>query len=85
MSCVLDLDAIPCVDGVGVDEALRSGEEYELLVAGPSLDVQAFAAAHGGLPLTAIGRVEASGAAAVRAEREGRQVALPGAHDHFAR
>lgn len=85
VSCVLDLDAIPCVAGVGVDAALQSGEEYELLVAAPSLDVQAFAAAHAGLALTAIGRVEASGAAAVRAERAGRQVALPGAHDHFAR
>lgn len=85
VSCVLDLDAIPCVDGVSVDAALQSGEEYELLVAAPALDVQAFAAAHAGLTLTAIGRVEASGAAAVRAERAGQQVALPGAHDHFAR
>lgn len=84
LRCVLDLDAIPCVEGVPVEEALRSGEEYELLVAAPALDVQAFAAAHGGLPLTAIGRVEAGDAPAVQAERGGRRVALPGSHDHFA-
>jgi thiamine-monophosphate kinase len=83
--CVLDLDAIPCMTGVTVEDALRSGEEYELLVAAPALDVQAFAAAHDGLTLTPIGRVEANGGAAVRAERRGEQVALPGAHDHFAR
>lgn len=98
VTCVLDLDAIPCLPGVRVDDALQSGEEYELLVAGPALDVAAFAAAHGGLTLTAIGRVEAlSGVAAsgavvensaqahgvVRAERAGVQVSLPGAYDHF--
>jgi hypothetical protein len=60
----------------------------------------AFAAAHRGLALTAIGRVEALGGVSpahdadrsargeargsVRAERGGRQVPLPGAHDHFA-
>lgn len=85
VSCVLDLDAIPCAAGIAVEDALRSGEEYELLVAGAALDVQAFAAAHGGLALTRIGRVEARGAAAVRAERGGAGVELPGTHDHFAR
>jgi thiamine-monophosphate kinase len=83
--CVLDLDAIPCVAGVDVGAALASGEEYELLIAAPALDTQAFAAAMGGLTLTAVGRVErASGAADVTAERAGRPAALPRAHDHFA-
>lgn len=86
VSCVLDLNAVPCVDGVNVDQALASGEEYELLVAAPALDVAAFAAAHAGLRLTAIGRIEAArGEGEVRAERDGRPAALPGAHDHFAR
>lgn len=84
--CVLDLGAIPCVSEVSVTEALASGEEYELLVAAPALDARAFAAAHEGLALTAIGRVEAAaGAGEVRAEREGRPATMPGAHDHFAR
>ncbi|MBX3175300.1 MAG: thiamine-phosphate kinase [Gemmatimonadaceae bacterium] len=86
--CVLDLGAIPCIDGVSVDAALASGEEYELLVAAPpSLDLEAFAKATGGLKLTAIGRVEAVGSSSgeVRAERDGRPAPLPRAHDHFAR
>jgi len=83
--CVLNLDVIPCVSGVEVGEALASGEEYELLIAAPALDTQAFSAAMGGLPLTAVGRVEhATGAADVTAERAGRPTALPRAHDHFA-
>ncbi len=84
--CVLDLGAIPCVEGVAIDDALASGEEYELLVAAPSLDAAAFARAHGGLALTAIGRVEAAVGTdgEVRAERDGRPAALPRAHDHFA-
>jgi thiamine-monophosphate kinase len=84
--CVIDLGAIPTVDGVVVEDALASGEEYELLVAAPALDVRAFAAANGGLPLTPIGRVEAAeGRGEVTAERDGRPAALPAAHDHFAR
>jgi thiamine-monophosphate kinase len=84
--CVLDLDAIPCVPGVEVGAALASGEEYELLVAAPALDTQAFAAATGGLTLTPVGRVRhAHGAANVSAERAGRPVLLPRSHDHFAR
>lgn len=90
VACVLELDAVPCLAGVRVDDALRSGEEYELLVAAPALDAAAFTAAHAGLRLTAIGRVEAlapsAGATgAVRAERGGAPIALPRAHDHFAR
>jgi thiamine-monophosphate kinase len=94
VTCVLDLDAVPCLPGIRADDAVQSGEEYELLVAGPALDVAAFANAHDGLTLTAIGRVEApSGVAGarggrgaggtVRAERAGRPVPLLGAHDHF--
>jgi thiamine-monophosphate kinase len=84
--CVIDLGAIPCVGEVSVAEALASGEEYELLVSAPALDTRAFSAAHGGLELTAIGRVEpADGAGEVRAEREGRPATMPAAHDHFTR
>ncbi|MDH5234731.1 MAG: thiamine-phosphate kinase [Gemmatimonadota bacterium] len=85
--CVLRLDAIPCVPGVAVLDAVASGEEYELLVASPALDTAAFAAAHDGLALTAVGAVEAPDEAGVGesvAEQRGRRVALPAAHDHFA-
>lgn len=85
--CVVELGAIPLVEGVDAAAALASGEEYELLVAAASLDVAAFARAHAGLTLTAIGRVEsapAGGAGDVRAERDGRPASLPRAYDHFA-
>lgn len=85
--CLLALDAVPRLHGVGVGEAIVSGEEYELLVSAPSIDVHAFAAAHGGLALTAIGRVQAPApgeGADVVAEQDGARVALPRAHDHFA-
>jgi thiamine-monophosphate kinase len=86
VDCVLDLDAIPCLAGATAEEALRSGEEYELLVAATDLDVARFAAENLGLTLTAVGRVEAPrGAGEVRAERGGRPATLPSAHDHFAR
>ena len=83
--CVLDLDAIPCLPGIDVGAALASGEEYELLVAGAAIDTAAFERANGGLRLTAIGRVErATELGEVSAERAGRRIALPRAHDHFA-
>lgn len=84
--CVLALDAIPRMMNVSPDDALASGEEYELLVAAPSLDVGRFAAENGGLTLTAIGRVEAAqGVGEVVAERDGALIGLPSTHDHFAR
>lgn len=83
VSCVLDLDAIPRLPGASVEQALRSGEEYELLVAAQDLDAAAFALAHAGLALTRIGRVEARADIAVRAERAGVPVALPKTFDHF--
>lgn len=86
VACVLDLNAIPCLNGISVDDALSSGEEYELLVAAPAVDLTAFHAAHPNLGLTVIGRVEAArGAGEVRAERDGQPAALPSSHDHFAR
>lgn len=84
--CVLSLDEIPRLAGVNADEALASGEEYELLVAAPHIDVARFAAENGGLTLTAIGRVEtAAGVGDVVAERDGAPIGLPATHDHFAR
>ncbi len=84
--CVLDLDAVPCLNGVDTRDAVASGEEYELLLAASALDCSAFAAAHGGLTLTAVGRVEASagGDGEVVVEEGGKPIPRPRSHDHFA-
>jgi thiamine-monophosphate kinase len=78
----LDASHVPCVDGVHVETALESGEEYELLVTSPAaLDVTAFERRFA-LPLTEIGRVN-DGAAAVLVT--GARVANAAGHDHFSR
>lgn len=85
--CTLALDAVPCVPGATPREASVSGEEYELLVAAPALDVGEFAKANGGLTLTAIGRVDAPApgdGADVVVEERGVRVPTPRSHDHFA-
>jgi thiamine-monophosphate kinase len=75
----LDVDAVPRVAGVGMEDALAGGEEYELLLAAPpTLDVAAFARAFG-VPLTRVGGV-VEGAPGVEA-----RVDLPHGHDHFSR
>lgn len=99
VACVLDLGALPCAPDVAPEAALASGEEYELLVAAPALDVRAFREACGGLALTPVGRCRAAAPAAaaegtpgtvraglprVTVERGGVPVALPRAHDHFS-
>ena len=64
----LDLDgaSIPRVDGVSVELAVRSGEEYEILLAAPrALDCAEFEARFG-LPLTEIGRAGPGTPGAVR-------------------
>lgn len=87
LRCVIEAAAVPRLGGLEVRDAIASGEEYELLVAGPSLDTAAFAAAQGGLALTPIGRFEALApgeAAEAVLESQGTRVALAPAHDHFA-
>ena len=84
---VLDADRVPCVDGCAAEAALRSGEEYELLVTAPALEAAALARACEGLILTEIGHVEASDipGPGVVIIRGGVRGAAPGAHDHFGR
>jgi len=82
---VLDIDRLPVLGLASVDDAARSGEEYELLVSAPaSIDAAAFEAQFG-IPLTRIGTIEAAaqGAAPVEARRDGVRVELPRGHDHF--
>lgn len=52
----IDLDQIPLHEGVTARDASVSGEEYELIVCAPALNVSAFTRANQ-LSLTAIGRV----------------------------
>ncbi|HEX6631369.1 MAG TPA: thiamine-phosphate kinase [Gemmatimonadaceae bacterium] len=76
----LDVDAVPRVAGVSMEDALAGGEEYELLVAAPPvLDAAAFARTFG-VALTRVGAVRAEGAPGVAA-----RVDLPHGHDHFSR
>lgn len=58
--CTIDVERVPLFDGVSWERALASGEEYELLVAGPAdaFDAASFAAVFG-IPLTRVGSVEA--------------------------
>jgi thiamine-monophosphate kinase len=79
----MHLDRLPLIDGVRSADAARSGEEYELLVTAPRLDVDAFTAAFG-LPLTEIGSVLA-GEPGVTTLEHGARVAAVAGHDHFSK
>ena len=80
--CVeIDLDLIPRLDGISSLEAASSGEEYEIVVTAPEIDVAQFSSEFG-LALTGIGRVVA-GSPGVELLKDGKKVsALPG-FDHF--
>lgn len=76
----LDVDGVPCVEGVSPREAVAGGEEYELLVAAPAgLDAGSFERRFG-LPLTAVGRVEGARAGGAVTAR----VDLPRGYDHYS-
>lgn len=77
----LDATCVPLVDGVALEDALASGEEYELVVAARDVDTAAFAARFN-LPLTRIGRVAAGPA---QVDVTGARVAHVAGHDHFSR
>jgi thiamine-monophosphate kinase len=77
----IDLDLIPRLDGISSLEAASSGEEYEIVVTAPEIDVAQFSSEFG-LALTGIGRVVA-GSPGVELLKDGKRVtALPG-FDHF--
>jgi thiamine-monophosphate kinase len=86
MSLTLHLDRLPLSPGASPDDAARSGEEYELLVAAPdALDAAAFEREFG-LPLTRVGTVAAAGStgSGVDTRIGDVHVPLPRGHDHFA-
>lgn len=81
----VDVARVPRPAGISWRDAVRGGEEYELVVVvRGELDVDAFARAFG-VPLTRIGVVRASEVGRVIATEDGVRVDLPGGHDHFSR
>ena len=81
---VLELNALPCIEGITPEGAASSGEEYELLVAFPSdahVDTDEFRARFG-IALTRVGHVTQGHG--VRLERGGDRVDLPPGHDHLS-
>ena len=78
----VDLDRIPCLEGLDARVAAASGEEYELLCAVPGeLDAEGFRLTFG-VPVTPIGTVH-EGAAGDVAFRRAVRVDLGGGYDHF--
>ncbi len=83
VACVLDIDAVPVHPAAGgPEEAITSGEEYELLVALPDGVVATGEFSERfGLSLTCVGRVEAG--SGVRVERDGTSVDGLATFRHF--
>ena len=77
----LDAELIPRFDGVSPAQAVASGEEYEVVVTAPTLDVRQFTEEFG-LELTDIGRVVA-GPAGVTLREAGHRISTPAGFDHF--
>ena len=85
VAVAVELERVPCWPRVTPLAAVRSGEEYELLVAMPRRFGTAGARAFGratGLPLTRIGACTAG--RGVRMTRDGRLVTPPPGFDHFS-
>jgi thiamine-monophosphate kinase len=75
-------EAVPAFPGATAEDALASGEEYELLVTSPGpLDTAAFRKEFG-LELTEIGEAQGDEAEVVLTAG-GRRVAPPAGYDHF--
>lgn len=84
--CAVEVQAerVPRFAGASENDALSSGEEYELLVfARAPLPHQEFAERFQ-LPLTLIGRA-VEGGCELRVTRDGKRVAGPEGYDHFSR
>ena len=77
----IDLARIPCFGDASPMEAASSGEEYEIVVTSPKIDVEEFLSEFG-LDLTEVGRVVA-GPARVELLNDGKKVSPPSGFDHF--
>lgn len=80
----VDLDRVPRGPGVEWADAIRGGDELELLfTANEGLDAETFARTFGA-PVTDIGEVRTAADGEVVAERSGVRVDLALGHDHFS-
>jgi thiamine-monophosphate kinase len=77
----VEAERIPRVDGVSPLQAASSGEEYEILVTAPEIDISQFSEEFG-LDLTEVGRVVAGPPGVVLMQGGERIIAPPG-FDHF--
>ena len=79
----LDDAAVPVADGATLDDALRGGEEYELVIAGDAIDVAAFMREND-LALTRIGAAREPAAGETPGVDVGARVARARGHDHLS-
>jgi len=77
----IDAERVPRVEGVTMQQAVNSGEEYELIVTAKNIDTRAFTEEFG-LELTEIGRVVA-GPPRVTLLENGKSISAPLGYDHF--
>jgi thiamine-monophosphate kinase len=84
VALAVSLDNVPRFGECNPADAASSGEEYELLIAGPGMDCVAFTREFG-LALTRIGEVgPAEGAPGVIVTSGGARVEFTGGYDHFS-
>lgn len=82
VSITIDMESVPRFGGATADDAMRSGEEYELIVTSPVvIESHAFRECFG-LDLTRIGSVE-KGSGEVRFMAGGGQVEIASGYLHF--
>jgi thiamine-monophosphate kinase len=79
----LDERAVPVAAGATLSDAIEGGEEYELVVAGRMIDIDAFQSAHD-VSLTAIGVARPVEAGAEPGVDLAGRVARGGGHDHLS-
>lgn len=77
----IDVEKVPRMAGVSAVDALSSGEEYEIVVTAPNIDVKQFSEEFG-LSLTEIGRVVA-GSPGVSLLGSDKEISAPRGFDHF--
>jgi thiamine-monophosphate kinase len=77
----LDAERIPRFESVSAAQAVRSGEEYEVVVTAPEIDTGRFSEKFG-LDLTEIGRVVAGPPGVILLE-SGHRINTPPGFDHF--
>jgi len=85
VNVIVDVDKIPLFPGASLENALASGEEYELCITSPvDIDTQEFRTRFG-IPLTRIGSVEASTSPVVVFRKAGAVVEVPDSYSHFTK